>query len=112
MRIFLLSVLALVLVSGCKASNDAPAVVAEELGVEAPNALEAAAGEVANAVPRTGVKAELGIIRGQVKTYQRVEGSWPASLDAVDSIGRLQYPDEYSYDAATGEVKSTTYPEL
>ncbi len=69
--------------------------------------------QVATAVPRAGVKTELTLIRGQIETYRRLHGGEnPPSLEAIETLPRLKYADEYLYDPASGEVKSKHFPEL
>ncbi|RMG17153.1 MAG: hypothetical protein D6729_09555 [Deltaproteobacteria bacterium] len=87
------------------------------LGLAACDASERRVNEVAErvatAVPRAGVHAELTLIRGQIQTYRRLHGGQnPPSLQAMETLPHLKYPDEYVYDPSTGTVKSKSFPEL
>lgn len=85
--------------------------LADAAGVENPVG-DRIAEEVTTAVPRAGIQVELANLRNAILTHQRFHGSPPPSLDALESVPRLQFPDEYDYDPATGTVKSRTFPDL
>lgn len=58
------------------------------------------------------VKADLGAIRSALRTWKGMhEDEWPPDLDSLGLTG-LQYPDAYTYDAATGEVSCPELPSL
>lgn len=104
--LLLLAPLAFSLAVGCT-KEDVEGLAGEK------NILERAAEKVVHTVPRTGVKAELALIRGQLKNYRAMhEGKSPEAIDTLSWWGRLKYQDQYLYDPSTGEIKSTTYPEL
>lgn len=55
-------------------------------------------------VDGTKIKADLAVIRTQLKLYvQTHEGEKAPDLDAIGLSG-LSFPDRYSYDAAAGVV--------
>lgn len=98
---------------GCPSSDEPASAreMAEKLGVENPTG-ERIAEQVTSAVPRTAVKAEIAVLRGAIATHRRTLGSYPASLDELEPSVRLTFPDEYDYDAESGEVESRSYPDL
>ncbi len=65
------------------------------------------------AASRTGQSVELKLIRGQILIYRRMNaGENPPSLQAMDTLPRLKYGEDYSYDSTTGVVSSTRYPSI
>ena len=92
-----LAVAALAL-GGCKSTDDA---------------VNQAAASVTTAAPRAGEAAELGLLRGQIDLYRQMHaGKAPPSLEAMPTLPRLTYGDDYVYDPATGEVHSKRFPGL
>lgn len=65
------------------------------------------------AVPdKVKVIVDLGAVRGAIRAYgTEHNGSFPASLEDVPLEGRLNYPKDLEYDAATGTVRSRSYPD-
>ena len=62
---------------------------------------------------RVRVQMDLVAIRGAVLQYQRLhDGQNPPSISELEQLERLSYPREYDYDAASGTVKSKTFPML
>ncbi len=103
----------LLLFAACPASDEPASAedLARRVGVE--NKLgEEVAERVTSAVPRTAVRTELALLRGAILTHTRVNGDPPSTLGELDPALRLSFPDEYDYDASTGEVRSRTYPDL
>jgi hypothetical protein len=85
----------------------------EEPEPEAPVGEPTATGSHARVtMDRVKVQADLGAIRSALRTWKGMhEGEWPADLDTLGLNG-LQYPDAYTYDAATGEVTCAELPDL
>ena len=62
---------------------------------------------------RVQVKADLGVLRGMIRTFSAShDGALPKSLTDVELDSPLKYPTEYSYDASSGTVTSRTYPDF
>ncbi len=98
----------------CQGSDEQPARagdLADRLGVENPVG-DRVAEQVTSAVPRAAIKTEIAVLRRAVRTHRHTTGSFPTSLDKLEPSVPLTYPNEYTYDAATGEVQSQTFPEL
>lgn len=73
-------------------------------------------GSVARAITstpdRVRVQVDLAAVRAALQTYHAEHQAWPRSLGELSLEGRLNYPSDLSYDAATGVVTSQTYPAL
>lgn len=54
------------------------------------------------------VRLDLDAVRSAVRMHQQEHGGFPADLDSLGL--KLSYPADLSYDPATGQVTSTTYP--
>ncbi len=65
---------------------------------------------ITSAPDRTRVELDLAAVRRGIQLYKSEHGAWPASLSQVSIEGGLSYPQDLSYDAATGSVRSQTYP--
>ncbi len=66
-----------------------------------------------SATTRTGTAVELRLIRGQIEIYRRMHnGENPPSLEAMETLPRLKYADDYSYDPTTGVITSKRFPNL
>ncbi len=59
---------------------------------------------------RARVELDLAVARSAILQHRQIEGSNPKSLDETGV--QLHFPDDIVYDAATGTVKSRTYPML
>lgn len=59
---------------------------------------------------RVRVQLDLSTVRAALQAYHGEHATWPRSLDELALEGRLNYPADLTYDAATGTVRSQTYP--
>jgi hypothetical protein len=98
--------------AGCEREPASAREMAERAGVKNPTG-DRIAEQVTTAVPRAGVQIELAGLRAAILTHQRMhDGQSPPSLDALETVSRLQFPDEYDYDPSAGTVRSRTFPDL
>ena len=58
---------------------------------------------------RARIQLDLAAARGAVQLYKGEHGAFPPSLAELKLDG-LAYPADLDYDAATGTVRSQTYP--
>ncbi|MDF1562950.1 MAG: hypothetical protein P1V51_07890 [Deltaproteobacteria bacterium] len=78
-----------------------------------PQAVQEDVEKTTTAASRTGISVELKHIRSQIEMHRRMNGGEnPPSLQAIETLTRLKYADEYSYDPTTGVVTSQSHPEL
>jgi len=61
-------------------------------------------------VDRAKVAIDVATARGAVKLHHAEHGRYPASLAELRPV--LYFPKDLIYDAATGEVRSKTHPDL
>lgn len=79
---------------------------------EHPLAADGTAARAVTSLPdRTRVQLDLAALREAIKVWHGEHGGWPASLSEV-SVEGLSYPADLRYDAASGTVRSETYPSL
>jgi hypothetical protein len=71
-----------------------------------------AARAITSTPDRVRVQVDLAAVRAAVQAYHGEHAAWPRSLDELSMEGRLNYPADLTYDAATGTVTSQTYPSL
>jgi hypothetical protein len=58
---------------------------------------------------RAKVQLDLAAVRAALQMHKVDRGAWPASVADLGVDG-LHYPKDLVYDAASGTVKSETYP--
>lgn len=98
--------LAFISLAGCKKDAAPPAepevARTRPVGAEQPMNLE---------MPdRARVELDLANARAAVRTMSQLNGANPRSLSEMNV--KLSYPADLEYDAASGTVKSKTYPML
>ena len=62
-----------------------------------------------SAPDRARVQVDLATVRAAVQAWRGEHGGLPGSLSELELQG-LSFPDDLSYDPATGTVRSETYP--
>ena len=71
-----------------------------------------AARAITSTPDRVRMQVDLAAVRAALQAYHGEHQAWPRSLGELSLEGRLNYPADLSYDAATGTVTSQTYPSL
>jgi hypothetical protein len=62
-----------------------------------------------SAPDRVKIQLDLANVRAAVQAYHGERGTFPPDLGAL-RLESLSYPKDLQYDAATGTVRSETYP--
>ncbi|HEY6101298.1 MAG TPA: hypothetical protein VIW03_17810 [Anaeromyxobacter sp.] len=98
------------LASGCTDRNP-PAEAQVPARREHPLAQDGTTARAITSTPdRARVQLDLSTVRAALTVYRAEHAGWPRSLDELALEGRLGYPADLAYDAASGTVRSLTYP--
>jgi hypothetical protein len=62
-----------------------------------------------SAPDRAKIQLDLANVRAALQAHRGEHGAWPGSLAELRLDG-INYPKDLAYDAATGTVRSETYP--
>ncbi len=106
-----LLVVAVVLVAALAACSDRTPAPEAAPPRDRPLAQDGSVARAVTSTPdRARVQVDLAAVRSALQAYHAEHGAWPRSLDELAFEGRLNYPADLTYDPATGEVHSQTYP--
>jgi len=101
-KYFIILALFILLFSGCSKGKEAAS--------ETKTIVKGYAKSVLNAPSRAKIVSDLSTLRRTVQEYKVEHSAFPSSLGELHL--KLYYPNEYNYNANTGEVKSKKYPNL
>ncbi len=101
-KYFIILALFALLFSGCSKGKEATS--------ETKQIVKGYAKSVLNAPSKAKIVSDLSALRQAIQTYRVEHSAFPASLSNLSV--KLYYPNEYNYNANTGEVKSKKYPNL
>jgi hypothetical protein len=104
MKTFLifLSVILVLVASGCKNSRDA--------AIETKTIVKDYADGLSKLPSKTTAITELASLRQAINMYKIEKGTYPESLS--DLHVKIGNPEDYEYNSQTGKVKSKHYPNL